>query len=293
MKTLVNILGTGRCGSTMLEAMLGNGTRCHSCGEVHAWFRPWRRHHFTLACSCGSASCPVWAPLRKLKTSEFHPKAFEILDIDFLIDSSKALTWLIDQQKWLTDNIRIVNIAIYKDPSDLAYSHWKRNLPVEQTWLQYKEYYSRLLALQYPFVTINHRELVENPKIKLLKLCHLINMKYFEGKERFWEGDLHFLFGSMGVREQLRQGSSYFRTSESYPEAFIAKQKKVNKHFLKDEDLRHIMEEINRREIDKIKELPIVSEILKRKQSSLPPWYYFKRIREIIGRYFSRQYSAV
>lgn len=292
MKTLINILGTGRCGSTMLDAMLGNGDRCNSLGEVNAWFRPWRRHHFTLDCSCGLTSCSIWALLRNLKVNEFHCKAFELLDVDFLIDSSKSLTWLIDQQQWLAGDIRVFNVAIYKDPMELAYSNWKRNLPITVAWMHYKKYYSRLLALKYPFVTIRYRDLVENPRAKLLELCNLINMKCPEGKENFWKGDLHFLFGSKGVREQLQKKNSYFRKRSAYPKAFLVKQNEITNMLQKDLDMRFIREELNRREISEICDFSGVPNLLSKKTRFLPPWYYTKRLREVIGRYFPLNYSV-
>jgi hypothetical protein len=290
LNTLINILGTGRCGSTMLEAMLGNGRGCYSCGEVHALFRPWRRHHFKPSCSCGSPSCSVWKPLIQIKVSEFHQKVFEIKNIDFLIDSSKSLTWLIDQKKWLKDSIRIVNLAIYKEPLDLAYSNWKRGLPIEQSWLHYKRYYSRLFALKFPVITINHHDLIKNPGLKLLSLCNLLNMKYFEGKEKFWEGDLHFLFGSKGVVEQIRRRSSSFRVVKKYPDDFMSSYKKRYKSFLKDEQYLYISHELNRLEINKIKELPNKIISVENKVNLLPLWYYYKRLRQFIGHFYPRQY---
>jgi hypothetical protein len=36
MRTIINILGTNRAGSNMLDLMLGNDINVFSCGEVYA-----------------------------------------------------------------------------------------------------------------------------------------------------------------------------------------------------------------------------------------------------------------
>jgi hypothetical protein len=59
MKKLINIYGTARSGSTMLDLILGNDPKGFSLGEVANWFYPWRTHHFDIKCGCGIYPCPV------------------------------------------------------------------------------------------------------------------------------------------------------------------------------------------------------------------------------------------
>lgn len=75
----------------MVELMLGNDQRAFSLGEVYAWFRPFRTHHSKIICSCGQENC-LWDKLKNIKEHEFHKKAFEVLNVDILVDSSKNPT---------------------------------------------------------------------------------------------------------------------------------------------------------------------------------------------------------
>lgn len=70
-KTLINILGAGRSGTTMLDLMLGNDNNSFSLGEVHAWFRPFRKHHFEIDCNCGNKNCNYWTEVKNLKEKLF------------------------------------------------------------------------------------------------------------------------------------------------------------------------------------------------------------------------------
>lgn len=86
MKTLINVCGTARSGSTMLSLMLGNDSNAFALGEIAAWYRPFRIHHFKISCSCGQDPCPVWQQIQHIDEENFHEKAFEIFGVDFLIE---------------------------------------------------------------------------------------------------------------------------------------------------------------------------------------------------------------
>lgn len=84
MPTLISICGEGQSGSTMLDLMLGNGYDTFSCGEVYAWFRPWRTHHFRITCSCGKLAAENHRILngkrsRIYRNTDFTPKRHEEL----------------------------------------------------------------------------------------------------------------------------------------------------------------------------------------------------------------------
>ncbi len=100
MPKLINICGMGGSGTTMLDLMLGNGNDAFSCGEVYAWFRPWRSHHRSIVCSCGETPCPVWEQIKDSAENRFHSDVCRRLGVSFVIDSSKELRWLTDAQTW-------------------------------------------------------------------------------------------------------------------------------------------------------------------------------------------------
>src|SRR5688572_30069976 len=101
MATVVFICGPGRSGTTMVDVMLGHEPgrdidRCFSCGEVYAWFRPYRSHHKQIVCSCCDGLCDVWLQLMNQPESLFHAGVVKTLGVEFVIDSSKELRWVWD-----------------------------------------------------------------------------------------------------------------------------------------------------------------------------------------------------
>lgn len=222
-KTLVNILGAGRSGTTMLDLMLGNDDESFSLGEVHAWFRPFRKHHFEIDCNCGDVNCKYWQPIKGLSQSKFHALAFEKLGVNFLIDSSKSLPWVIDNNKWANRNgIKVVNIVIYKPLINYIYSIWKRGESVDAALYRYGLYYSRFFETGLLAYAVSFDELVSNPVDVLDKLCEITGQKKREDREKFWEKESHHLFGSGGVRKQTQNTQSEIQKKESFPEGFLA-----------------------------------------------------------------------
>jgi len=143
MKKVINIYGTARSGSTMLDLILGNDPKGFSVGEVVNWFYPWRTHHFDIKCGCGVYPCPVWEKIKNFKANEFHEKVLDNLNLNFIVDSSKNLPWVVDS------NVRAIkkrkftayNILIFKDPVSLYYSFWKRgDKSFSNLFRAYKDY---------------------------------------------------------------------------------------------------------------------------------------------------------
>ena len=224
MPTLVNVCGTSHSGTTMVDLMLGNSDNAFSCGEACALFRPWRTHHFRISCSCpAGSSCPIWNFVKGCRESGFHGKLFAELQVDFVIDSSKSLSWVIDNNSWASANgISFANLLVWKDPLYLAYSHWKRGDGISTARNRFVTYYERFLKMGIPFVALSYNELIRDPGNKLKDLCESIGMQYFEGKERFWEKEHHHLFGSRWTRRQVEMRRSTIRAFEEFPKDFLA-----------------------------------------------------------------------
>lgn len=62
---LVYVLGTGRCGSTVFEIVLGSHPQIQSTGEFHGI--PFPHWMPGVVCSCGETfdKCPFWGPIRQ------------------------------------------------------------------------------------------------------------------------------------------------------------------------------------------------------------------------------------
>lgn len=241
MKTLINILGAGRSGTTMLDLMLGNDEKSFSLGEVHALFRPFRKHHFRIDCNCGNQDCSYWSAVKNLKESKFHAKAFDVFDVDFLVDSSKNLAWVIDTCDWADENhFRVLNIAIYKPLVSYVHSVWKRGEGISAAVDRYKTYYARLISSGLECCTLSFSELVADPKQVLSTLTEISGQPKNLNRDEFWSYEHHHLFGSGGTRNQARKGRSEVKAQEDYLPEFEKHRLEVERLLATDLDIKEI-----------------------------------------------------
>lgn len=291
MATLINVCGTARSGSTMLDLMLGNSQKAFSCGEVVAWFRPYRTHHFEINCPCQESACPIWQTLKNVPAKRFHATVAKELDVDFVIDSSKDLGWILDSHHWAASKgLAIVNLVLWKEPVDLAYSYWKRGKGLMAWRRVFVNYYSKLLRLNLPFQAINYNELASNPAEKLEEICARLDMPYFAGKERFWTKQHHHLFGSWGIRRQVEAGQSKFMAKRPFSPDFEVQLPQLKGHIKSDTQVQKIINTLKQADISSS---PINN--ITRQNNQLPAirplWYYVRRTRGLYLRYFPYQFD--
>lgn len=285
-KKLINICGTARSGSTMVDLMLGNDERSFSLGEVHAWFRPFRSHHFKIICSCGKEDCP-WGLLKRLKEKEFYKKCYEILDIDVLVDSSKNLPWVIDNNLQLENkDIAVFNILLYKDPVSFMYSFWKRGMSIDKARdFEFIRYYKRFFTTNLSYIPLNYNRLIAEPEAILKQLCNMLDIPYFEGKEKFWEKKHHHLFGSMGTRKQIGKANAVIKQNEEYPEEFKRLIPGIEVDNEKNAALRNIVARL------KANEMKPVS--FRDKKIRKPFWYYLSKVKQKVKQRFPEEWKYV
>jgi hypothetical protein len=283
--TLINICGTSRSGSTMVDLMLGNDPGAFSLGEVHAWFRPFRTHHFKIICSCRQENCP-WENLKNLKENEFHKKAFNILEVDILVDSSKSLPWVIDNNIWARKNgITVHNVLLFKEPVSFFYSFWKRGVSIQKASKnEFVKYYKRFFQTGLPFTVLDYNRLVEEPAATLEKLCGVLNIPYFPGKERFWEKQHHHLFGSMGTRKQVEASNSNIRKHTDYPREYKNIIPEIEVKIAKDSVFQNILAELHNHEMQKP---AIVLSAAIRK----PTWYYVIKLKQKVREWIPEKWK--
>jgi hypothetical protein len=208
------------------------------------------------------------------------------LRVRFVIDSSKDLCWLIDAQEWAAANgVRTFNILLWKDPIDQAYSHWKRGQRLLHWRRQFVGYYTKALQVGLPFLAVNYNELVANPQQKLGEICAAIGMSYFEGKELFWQKRHHYLFGSGGVRRQVKAQHSTIRPRGVFAPEFEARIDCLRKQVATDAAVQRILEALSG-------SIPLVtsddSNVRQRVPSRpYPLWYYKRRLWGSLRRYLA------
>ncbi len=233
-KTLINICGSQRSGSTMLDLILGNDPRAFSCGEVYALYHPWRKHHFQPTCGCGS-KCEYLQEFKKVRPEEFHRTLFEKFGFSWVIDSSKDLNWVIDNQRWIINQKgRVLNLVIWKQPASFCISFLKRGEDRDYWRDQFINYYQRFLETQLPFVSVCYDDFVNQPEGYLQRLCELVCMDYFPSKMNFWEKTHHQLFGSGGTARQVKDGASEIFLQDENSDRFAAQIEEVEKQLGED-----------------------------------------------------------
>lgn len=244
MRTIINVAGLRRSGTTMLHLMLGSGPNGVSCGEIGDWFR--------LARYRSDSELPSdFAPLEDIPPSRFHSEALDYFDADYIVDSTKGLEWVVDVNKWAENQgIRVFNIVIWKNPVDQTYSYWKRGHGESVPW-QYTWYHFRLFRLGVEFFTVSYDELVQKPSKKIHNICKRMGIPYFEGKEKFWRGERSFAGSSEGVRRQVDKGESEIRKNKP-PKEFENVRKKVTKKLKSNRKLQEVIEMLKEKEISKV-----------------------------------------
>lgn len=293
MPTLVNVCGSGRSGTTMLDLMLGSSPNGFSCGEVYAWFRPWRTHHTRIVCSCKQNPCPVWEKIKGGPESCFHARVAESLKCDFVVDSSKEPCWLVDSQKWAVESgLEVVNVLLWKEPVDLAYSFWKRGRSINSWWKHFVVYHTRLLALNLPFVSVCFSNLVAEPEEQLRRLCEVIGMEYTAGQEEFWRYEHHHLFGSLGTRRQVdAQASQFANEPVRYPDEFARLIPEFLDRVQDDSRATDILSVLRRRDVMRVQvdrgpdQSRFVPPIIH------PLWYYSASVKRAIRKRFPQEWS--
>lgn len=286
-KTIINVLGAGRSGTTMLDLMLGNDDRSFSMGEVHAWFRPFRKHHKTIDCNCGDPDCDIWNKVKHYSEAGFFKNIFSELDVDFIIDSSKFLPWIIDQNdKLYQSEIKIVNFIVYKPIINYVYSVWKRGESVDAALNRYKLYYKRFLESGLMAHSIDFQDLVLSTDKVLNTIVGITGQLEVEQRSQFWLKEHHHLYGSGGIRNQVRKGSSLIKEKNDYPEEFMKVMEKINKRVEGDAALSEIvtlLKQINCLHVERTKELTYTKKVIK------PKWYYYLKLKNKYRSLFTEQ----
>lgn len=287
--TLINVLGAPRSGSTMLDLMLGNDETAFSCGEAYALFRPFRTHHFSLNCPCKRDPCEIWEQLQSIPESELHIEIIRRCGVSIVVDSAKDLNWFIDSVEWARkNNLVIRNVAIWKDPIHLAYSFWKRTGSTRNLRAHCLTYYRRLLNLRLPFVTVNCEELTAEPQEKLRQVCQAVGIRYFEGKERFWEKEHHFLFGSLGTRRQSQSGQSEIKSSTAFGVDFDKYADELRERLSHDTAIKAMVRVLEEKDVGSIADGEPV-EWDRYEVPRLPLWYHLRNVKRRFRKSFPQK----
>jgi hypothetical protein len=177
---------------------------------------------------------------------------------------------------------------VWKDPVDLAYSHWKRGSGLTDWRTDFIRSYSRFFKTGLPFLAVNYNALARNPQRQLMAVCAAVGIAFSEGRERFWEKEPHHLFGSAGVRRQLESGGAAIKPRLPYPPAFEAKRPFLEDHVANDVTLQAILATLQKADVVCGTAFPGT-----RPRRALPLWYYRKRVTRFVRRYVPERYDPL
>jgi len=245
MSAIVNVCGPGNSGTTILHLMLGSGNDAFACGEVGKWYRLARYRE-------GVHLPPSLNQFEDTPEENFHAQVLQAFGVDYVIDSSKGIDWIIDTHRWASKHgLKVFNLLMWKHPVDQAHSRWKRN-DFDRWYEEYIRYYENFFFRSgLDFFTVSYDELVAEPAGKLKLICRHIGMPYFEGKEHFWEENHSHAGGNEGVRDQLDAGTTRIEKRPHKP-GYESYARRVRQRVNDDERLRKILNLLRQSEVSSL-----------------------------------------
>jgi hypothetical protein len=210
--SLIFILGTAFCGSTLLGQTLSTRPDALFVGELYNVNQGWRE----VDCACSEGKlCSFWKGIR------FDDSIFQQLlarQPGLLIDASKYPNWILQHAKAIRES-RVV--VLFRDPENFVYGCYKRRKlrdwgghagdrwTVDNRLATYVNWYRLALdaPLQDRISFLSYDAFAKQPVVSLRRLHAQLGTQYIDGEERFWQKtDNHILGSNGGVVEQIRRG---------------------------------------------------------------------------------------
>lgn len=196
IKSVIQVGGTVRSGTTILSLILANADNTISLGEVKHLFFPYRKVHFNKIKEL--TTDPVWNIIINDKPENLYDNIFKSFPkIDLIIDSSKDPVWFKKVSKKMNHNT--LQLVTFKSPNDLKNSFVKRKM---NNWKKvYLNYYKRFFTI-FPLVSTVSLKKLLNDEVYLKELCEFLNISYSVNRLNYWEKNHPNFFGSETVRQK-------------------------------------------------------------------------------------------
>ena len=125
-KGIVYILGTGHCGSTLLDLLLSSHKDVFGCGEL----KYIQKGEFICGCGQEKKACTFWSDIRYsgISKSELYAEIFQKSNDSWLVDSSKYGIGIEDFSTEM--DVDIVTIYLVRDLRGYIYSCKKKEHPM-------------------------------------------------------------------------------------------------------------------------------------------------------------------
>ena len=181
---VIQVYSPSRGGSTFISFMLVNGERGIAPGDISFLFRPQNENHKRTSCVCPDQDCSIWSTMKEAGEENFYTQLFD-MGYGLIVDSSKRQEWYNDQKEYYNGNIQ--DLIIFKSPAEHGRSYFKRIGKLNLS--HYVHYYLKALKNTNDPVLVEYSDLAQNTSETLEKVCNKLDLKYFNGKEFYWEKD--------------------------------------------------------------------------------------------------------
>jgi len=244
-RQVVFIMGTGHCGSTLLDLLLGSHSLVFSLGELNQLQgildNPETEDRL---CSICLGECEYWnrrlppnllrqyfpkrTYLNRLLKGLYQPDEslyqhlITYFEHDILVDSSKNCDWITAQMKspqhWETmspillymvrDGRAVVNSYLRKYPEksiEREVQRWQRH--TEEMEAYYEQFTGKKMIVRY-------EELCTRPAEIMQEVCRLLSIDFEPVMLNYWIHDHHLVGGNAGTRSLITKYRSQFATIE-------------------------------------------------------------------------------
>lgn len=245
MKKVIFVMGSGHCGSTLLDLLLGSHSDAFSLGEFHRLWSSFTDGHAGAPKICGvcPGHCEFWngavsLPLLKLyysrkgylsailrRVGKYTYNPYILLSKwsgkSVLIDSSKQVDWIDSQQKpgYTWRGIEPYLIYICRDGRAVVNSYYTKypEKGIEAITENWKKQTIGMEAYFNGFppdrkIKVGYEELASDPQTVVESICNAVGMSYEPEMLRYWAHDHHHIFGNGGTRSLIYKYREQFET---------------------------------------------------------------------------------
>lgn len=264
-RKVVFIIGTGHCGSTLLDLILGSHKSAFNLGELASLLyrnEIGAQHSVERICGICPEHCDFWdrhastfvmqryfsnnrrfgSVIRKI--SYFHRSIYDYLfkwtDANLLIDSSKK-TWWVKRQLHFQHHWRKtqpVLIYVQRDGRAVVNS-FLRKYPergirdITRDWKrrvnQLNEFYANFSSSQRTI--IRYEDLATSPNSVISELCSFLHIPYRPDMLHFWTHEHHIISGNAGTRSMIMRYRDTQGLNSSYSKESLSEVNRLHNDY--------------------------------------------------------------
>jgi hypothetical protein len=234
-KKIAFILGTGHCGSTLLDLILSSHSRAFGLGELRSLARSdrffrfeapvsnisgfddtfWTRETvravepFFRALSLPRRVLARLLPATDRRRADLYRYLFERTGADVLVDSSKGARWFRQFLRGRPDDIDGYAILLRRDPRAVVNSYYRKypDQGVETLARQHKRQWDGLTEFMSthtgPKLELSYETLASEPEAVARRACEFLGLDFEPSMLEFWRHEHHHIAGNAGTKSLI------------------------------------------------------------------------------------------